>query len=132
MLPGKDKTAAQTMPLPEAIGVSSFSENKEAAMEFVKWYSSPETQKALYTANGSIPTRNSVLEALIEDGTITNPGAMLDMAKLIKSPFPNGVPDYYAEMSNTIFNNINRMVLGEQTPEEAFAAMNEKVNELAK
>ena len=54
------------------------------------------------------------------------------MAKLIKSPFPNGVPDYYAEMSNTIFNNINRMVLGEQTPEEAFAAMNEKVNELAK
>ena len=35
-------------------------------------------------------------------------------------------------MSNTIFNNINRMVLGEQTPEEAFAAMNEKVNELAK
>lgn len=132
MLPGKDKTAAQTMPLPEAVGVSSFSENKEAAMEFVKWYSSPETQKALYTANGSIPTRNSVLEALIEDGTITNPGAMLDMAKLIKSPFPNGVPDYYAEMSNTIFNNINRMVLGEQTPEEAFAAMNEKVNELAK
>ena len=73
-----------------------------------------------------------MLEALIEDGTITNPGAMLDMAKLIKSPFPNGVPDYYAEMSNTIFNNINRMVLGEQTPEEAFAAMNEKVNELAK
>ena len=132
MLPVKDKTAAQTMPLPEAVGVSSFSENKEAAMEFVKWYSSPETQKALYTANGSIPTRNSVLEALIEDGTITNPGAMLDMAKLIKSPFPNGVPDYYAEMSNTIFNNINRMVLGEQTPEEAFAAMNEKVNELAK
>ena len=40
--------------------------------------------------------------------------------------------DYYAEMSNAMFNNINRMVMGEQTPEEAFAAMNEKVNELAK
>lgn len=132
MLPGRDGVSEQTMPLPEAIGISSFSENKEAALAFVKWYSSPETQKALYTANGSIPTRNSVLESLIEDGTITNPGAMLDMAKLIQSPFPNGVPDYYAEMSNTIFNNINRMVMGEQTPEEAFAAMNEKVNELAK
>lgn len=132
MLPGKGGTAEQTMPLPEAVGISSYSENKEAALEFVKWYSAPETQKALYTANGSIPTRNSVLESLIEDGTITEPGAMLDMAKLIKSPFPNGVPDYYAEMSNAMFNNINRMVMGEQTPEEAFAAMNEKVNELAK
>ena len=132
MLPGKDGVSKQTMPLPEAIGVSSYSENKEAAIEFVKWYSSPETQKALYAANGSIPTRNSVLESLIEDGTIKNSGAMLDMAKIIKSPFPNGVPDYYAEMSNTIFNNINRMVLGEQTPEKAFEAMNEKVSELAK
>ena len=29
-----------------------------------------------------------------------------------------------------MYNNINQMVLGEQTPQEAFDAMNAKVNEL--
>lgn len=132
LLPGKDAAAEQTMPLPEAIGVTKFSKNKEAAKKFVEWYTSADTQKQLYTANSSIPTRNSVLEELINDGTIKNPGAMLDEAKLIKSPFPNGVPDYYSEMSNAIFNNLNKMVLGEQSPEDAFTAMNDKVSELAK
>lgn len=132
LLPGKDGTSQQTMPLPEAVGVVKYSEHKDAATEFVKWYTSADVQKRLYTANGSIPTRNTVLEGLIEDGTITNPGAMLDEAKLIKSPFPNGIPDYYSEMSNAIYNNINKMVLGEQTPEEAYETMSKKVDELAK
>lgn len=132
LLPGAAGTSAQTMPLPEAIGITKFSKNKEAAKEFVTWYTSEETQKELYTANSSIPTRNKVLAALIEDGTIKNAGAMLDQAKLIKSPFPNGIPSYYSEMSNAIYNNLNKMVLGEQTPEDAFKNMDEKVKELAK
>jgi len=72
------------------------------------------------------------LEELINDGTFKNAGAMLDEAKLIKSPFPNGIPDYYSEMSNAIYNNINKMVLGEISAQEAFDAMNKKVTELAK
>ena len=132
LLPGKTGTSQVTMPLPEAIGVTKFSEHKEAAKKFVEWYTSAETQKKLYAANSSIPTRNSVLEELINDGTFKNAGAMLDEAKLIKSPFPSGVPDYYSEMSNAIYNNINKMVLGEISAQEAFDAMNKKVTELAK
>lgn len=132
LLPGKEGTSEVTMPLPEAVGITAFSENKEAAKEFVKWYSAPETQKKLYAANSSIPTRNSVIEELINDGTIENAGAMLDEAKLIKSPFPNGIPAYYSEMSNTIFNQVNKMVLGEISAQEAFDTMNKKVTELAK
>lgn len=131
LLPGRDAASDRTMPLPEAVGVTKFSENKDAAKEFVKWYTSAETQKELYQANSSIPTRNSVLGDLIDDGTIQNAGAMLDEAKLIQSPFPNGIPDYYSEMSNAIYNNVNKMVLGEASAKEAFDAMNKKVNELA-
>lgn len=131
LLPGRDAASDRTMPLPEAVGVTKFSENKDAAKEFVKWYTSAETQKELYQANSSIPTRNSVLGELIDDGTIQNAGAMLDEAKLIQSPFPNGIPDYYSEMSNAIYNNVNKMVLGEASAKEAFDAMNKKVNELA-
>lgn len=131
LLPGRDGTSEQTMPLPEAVGVTKFSKHKDAAKEFVSWYTSADTQKELFAANSSIPTRNSVLEELIDDGTIENAGAMLEEAKLIKSPFPNGIPDYYSEMSNAIYNNINKMVLGEISSREAFDAMNEKVTELA-
>ena len=132
LLPGKEGTSQVTMPLPEAIGITAFSKNKEEAKEFVKWYSSPEVQKKLYAQNSSIPTRNSVIEELINDGTIKNAGAMLDQAKLIKSPFPKGVPDYYSEMSNTIYNNVNKMVLGEISPEKPFDTMDKKIKELVK
>lgn len=132
LLPGKEGTSQVTMPLPEAIGITAFSKNKEEAKEFVKWYSSPEVQKKLYAQNSSIPTRNSVIEELINDGTIKNAGAMLDQAKLIKSPFPKGVPEYYSEMSNTIYNNVNKMVLGEISPEKAFDTMDKKIKELVK
>lgn len=130
LLPGKEGTSEQTMALPEAVGITSFSENKEAAKEFIKWYSSADIQKRMYAVNSSIPTRNSVLAEMVEDGTFENAGAMLDEADLIKSVFPNGVPSYYSEMSNTMYNSINQMVLGKMTPEEAFDAMNTKVNEL--
>nr|WP_317449633.1 sugar ABC transporter substrate-binding protein [uncultured Sellimonas sp.] len=130
LLPGKEGTSEQTMALPEAVGITSFSKNKEEAEEFVKWYSSADIQKRMYAVNSSIPTRNSVLAEMVEDGTFENAGAMLDEANLIKSVFPNGVPSYYSEMSNTMYNNINQMVLGKQTPQETFDAMNTKVNEL--
>lgn len=130
LLPGSEGTSEQTMALPEAVGITSFSENKEAAKEFVAWYTSADIQKRMYAVNSSIPTRNAVLAEMVEDKTFENAGAMLEEAALIKSVFPNGVPSYYSEMSNTMYNNINKMALGKSSPEEAFEAMNTKVNEL--
>ena len=88
-------------------------------------------QKKLNETNSAIPTLNSVLEELINDGKIQNAGAMLEEAKLIVSPFPGGVPEYYAEMSNAMYNAINKMALGELTADEAFAEMDAKITELA-
>lgn len=130
LVPGKDGKAAQTMPLPEAIGVNSLSENKEAAKTFIEWYTSADMQKQLNETNSAIPTRNSVLEELINDGTIQNSGAMLEQAKLVSSPFPNGVPSYYAEMSSAMYNAINKMARGELNAEEAYAEMSGALEEL--
>lgn len=132
LVPGKTEPSAYTMALPEAVGVTKFSENKEDAKVFVKWYTSPEVQKEMNRTNSAIPTHNSVLEELIKDGTIKNSGAMLEEAKRITSPFPNGVPSYYAQMSNAMYNGVNKMALGELTPEEAFDEMDKKVTELTK
>lgn len=82
LVPGKNEKAVQTMPLPEAIGVMKTSKNKEATKKFVEWYTSEEMQKELNATNSEIPTRNSVLEELINEDTIQNSGAMLEEAKI--------------------------------------------------
>ncbi len=130
LAPGKDGKAEKTMALPEALGITAASEHKEAAKKFIEWYTSADMQKELNDTLGSLPTRNSVLKALVDDGTIADAGAMLEEAELIASPFPNGVPAYYAEMSSVMYNAINKMALGEYTPEEAYEAMESGLEEL--
>lgn len=130
--PGATGKAEQTMALVEGIGVTKYSENKEAAETFVKWYTSKESQAKLFEDNNTIPTRTSVLEELIATDKLKNTGSMLETSKLIQSPFPNGVPNYYTEMSSSIYNAVNKMVLGQATPEQAFEEMNMKIDQLAK
>ena len=43
-------------------GVNASSKNKEAAVEFVRWMSSPETQLRFATQLGLCPTRSAVLD----------------------------------------------------------------------
>ncbi|NLY08716.1 MAG: extracellular solute-binding protein [Tissierellia bacterium] len=129
-MPGKDGLAVNTISFTEAVGVSPFSENKEAAKEFVKWFSKPEVQSALNKAIGNTPTRTSVIETMVAEGIIQDPGAIVEQSKIVETPFPNGVPKYYTKMSTEIFNIINQMGQGKLTPEEATDMMVEKVNQL--
>lgn len=130
LMPGKTGNAKHTMALPEALGITKFSKNKENARKFIDWYTSAEVQEKLNEELGNLPTRNSVLEKLVNDGKIENAGAMLDQAKLIASPFPGGVPVYYNEMSNAIYNAVNGMALGNLSVDEAFTQMDIKIKEL--
>ena len=91
-----------------------------------------DMQKELNETLGSLPTRSSVLKELVDDGTIANAGAMLEASELIVSPFPNGVPAYYAEMSSAMYNAINKMALGELTPEKAYEEMSSALDQLLK
>lgn len=130
LMPGKTGNAKHTMALPEALGITKFSKNKENARKFIDWYTSAEVQEKLNEELGNLPTRNAVLEKLVNDGKIENAGAMLDQAKLIASPFPGGVPVYYNEMSNAIYNAVNGMALGNLSVDEAFTQMDTKIKEL--
>lgn len=132
LLPGRSDNSEKTYALPEAVGVLKLSKNKEAAEKFVKWYTSPQIQIRLNETNNTIPTRNSILQKLIDEGKLKDTGAMLEQAKRITSPFPTGIPSYYSEMSNAMYNNINAMVTGNLTPEQAFDTMDAKIKELLK
>lgn len=128
--PGNTEKATQTMALTEAIGVLSMSEHKEAGEKFVKWYTSKETQRKFFDKMSTIPTRTSILNEVVEQGKIKNPGAMKETALLVASPFPLGVPVYYTEMSSIIYNSVNKMASGNITPEMAFDEMDTKLKEL--
>lgn len=130
LMPGKTDNAKHTMALPEALGITKFSKKKEEARKFIDWYTSADTQEKLNAELGNLPTRNSVLEKLIDDGKIENAGAMLEQAKLIASPFPNGVPVYYNEMSNAIYNAVNGLATGSLDVDSAFTQMDTKIKEL--
>lgn len=130
LVPGTSSIKSASFALPEGVGVSKFSKNIDAAMKFVKWYTSPEIQISLYKENGNIPCHSSALEKLIGEGLIQDGDTMIEQSKYIISPFPGGIPNWYAEMSNTIYNSVNKMVQGVITPEKAYEAISAKVNEL--
>lgn len=130
LVPGNGYNRSATFALPEGIGISKFSENKESALEFVQWYTSPDVQLKLFEEKGLIPTRTLALEKLIASGDLENGEIILEQSSYISSPFPNGLPYYYAEMSNTVYNSVNKMVSGTMTPTDAFTTINAKQNEL--
>ncbi|MCY3573332.1 MAG: extracellular solute-binding protein [Chloroflexi bacterium] len=59
-----------TWSFPAGIGISVDSENAEAAWEFIKWYVSEGTQRAIFGAFGLYPSRTSVAAALNEEGAV--------------------------------------------------------------
>lgn len=130
--PGGKGKAKHTVPQTEAVGISIYSKNKESAEKFVKWYTSKETQIKLYDELNIFPTRLSVLNSLIKNGKIKNPGALEEAAKIVKSPYPNGVPSYYSEMSSIIYNTVNKMASGNISPEDAAEEMDLGIKKLIK
>ncbi len=132
-LPGKGKPADRTIAFTEAIGISSFSKNKEAAKKFLEWMNRPEIQLRLNKEINNIPTRTSVIEKMVKEGILKeNAGSLVEQSKIVASPFPNGVPKYYTRMSTEIFNIVNQIGQGKLTAEQAADLMVEKVNALAK
>lgn len=132
MVPGKNKKATVTMPLPEAVGISAYSEKKEEAQQFVDWFTSAKTQEKLNKEISLTPTRISVLKKLVESGEIKDAQVMLDEAKIVETPFPSGIPKYYTQMSTKVFNIMNQMGSQKITPQQAVEKMAQEVDTLAK
>jgi multiple sugar transport system substrate-binding protein len=55
---------------PAALGIGTGSPNREAAYEFIEWYTSPENQLAIYGAFGLYPSRTAVAAQLNDEGAI--------------------------------------------------------------
>ena len=69
-----------TWSFPAGIGISTHSENPEAAWEFIKWYVGDENMTAIYNAFGLYPSRRSVSSALNDAGAIEGYDAIVEQS----------------------------------------------------
>ncbi len=111
--------------------VFSGSPNKEAALEFVKYITSPEVQLLWDTKTGFLPVRKSVAENADYTKWVneTEPRMQPFVEGMAYAHTRPATPKYN-EVSNAAATEIQKALLGQATPEEALAAAETAVNDI--
>jgi multiple sugar transport system substrate-binding protein len=104
--------------LPEALGIPKVSQNQEAAIAFVKWFTSKEFQIQNY-ANGVLPTRTSALSDLNTAGKLQSGDALVAQSKVVEPLFAQGTPTWYPQFSSAVNTAINGVAKGQVTVDQA-------------
>lgn len=106
----------------EALAVPKASQNQEAAIEFVKWFTSKQFQVENY-GNGVLPTRTSALSELNKAGQLQSGDVLVEESKYVEALFPQGTPTWYPEFSTAVNTAINSAAKGQMTVDEAVASI---------
>lgn len=72
-----------TWSFPAAVGIGTGSENREAAYEFIEWYTGADNQKAIFEAFGLYPSRPAVAEELNADGGIAGYDVIVEQSQYL-------------------------------------------------
>ncbi|WP_448785120.1 ABC transporter substrate-binding protein [Brucella intermedia] len=110
--------------LPEALAIPKVSANQEAAIAFVKWFTSREFQKK-NVENGFLPTRTSALAELNSEGKLNSGDALVAQSKTVEALFPQGTPLWYPQFSSGVNTAINSAAKGQMTVDQAVEAIAE-------
>jgi multiple sugar transport system substrate-binding protein len=108
--------------LPEALAIPNVSTNKEAAIAFVKWFTSKDFQKK-NAVNGFLPTRTSALSELNESGKLNSGDALVAQSKTVEPLFPQGTPPWYPQFSSGVNTAINSAAKGQMSVDQAMEAI---------
>jgi multiple sugar transport system substrate-binding protein len=108
--------------LPEALAIPNVSQNKEAAVAFVKWFTSKEFQKE-NAANGFLPTRTSALAELNTEGKLTSGDALVAQSKTVEPLFQQGTPPWYPQFSSAVNTAINSAAKDQVTVDQAMQSI---------
>jgi multiple sugar transport system substrate-binding protein len=106
--------------------LSTFSENPEGGLLFIDHLTSPETLK-LNMAEYSLP---SVLEETYEDPDVQQaiPYAA-ELKRAIEQAKPRPVSPVYTQISQAIYDNVNKALSGRLSPEEALQQGDQQIDE---
>jgi len=111
--------------------VSNYSQNKDAATEFVKYMTSPELQKASAIERTLLPTRPAVYDD--PDVLQANP-YYKDLKPVFQGgavPRPSTVSgELYNEVSTAYFNGVNQILTGAKDSKSAAAEIEQKLKDI--
>lgn len=99
------------------------SEEKEAAWKFVEYLSRPDVQAEWFELTGAVPTVEAAWDELGDDEKLALFGEQLEEAEA-----PPTIPEWEEVAAEAINTEMEKAVLGEISPEEAAAAMQEKAD----
>ncbi|MEL6820064.1 MAG: extracellular solute-binding protein [Pseudomonadota bacterium] len=110
--------------------INAHSKNKDAAWDFVKWFSSPETHKKFVLAGGP-PSRHSAFQDEQINAEQFWTQTLYDSAK---AAWPDGRPRYPGtfQVIDAIGLEVNRAIIGEEPVQEALDKANENVERVLK
>lgn len=102
----------------EALAIPKVSQNQDAALAFIKWFTSKDFQIENY-ANGVLPTRTSALDELNKAGKLQSGDALVEESKYVEPLFAQGTPTWYPEFSNAVNTAINAVAKGQESVDDA-------------
>ncbi len=112
------------------LGINSFSKDKDAAWEFLKYLTNDEWNKKRALRASLLPGRTAVYD----DPEVKNHPAFKEFAKgapyLI--PLPTHKTPHYLKISDAIQLHLNRMVSGLETPEQAITQAHDDIVKVLK
>jgi multiple sugar transport system substrate-binding protein len=109
-------------------GVNASSKNKEAAIEFVRWMSSPETQLRFATTLGLCPTRAAVLD---QPQIAQDQPFMPQLKSVFIGAIPRPVTPKYPQVSLVLQSEISRAITTGDV-KAALQAAKEKIQAIVK
>ena len=125
VLPSGDDTNAATLGGWMSM-INRYSENQEAAWEFVKFMSGPEGQKISAVDGGRAPT----LEALYDDEEVKEAAVLFaneEFVATLQNAVPRPVSPIYPLISNIMQVELSKALAKDITPEEAAKNMQDKI-----
>jgi multiple sugar transport system substrate-binding protein len=116
----------QNLGNPDGVGIPVTARRKGAAAQFIKWYTSTETQAKLAGAYGPVetggiafPMRLSSMKILAKN-TSAQGAELLELFRDNSRPvFPGGPPPWYPTFSDAVYTNIHSAALGQKTVAQA-------------
>jgi multiple sugar transport system substrate-binding protein len=108
--------------LPEALAIPNVSQHKEAALAFVKWFTSKDFQKK-NAVNGFLPTRTSALSELATSGDLNSGDTLVAQSKTVEPLFAQGTPPWYPQFSSAVNTAINSAAKGQMTVDQAMQSI---------
>ena len=105
--------------------LNAYGENQDAAWDFMKWFASPEIHKEFVLAGGP-PSRHSAMQD--EEIIAAQPWVPV-LYESAKAGWGEGRPRHPMtfEMIDAVGLQVNRAIIGEQTPQEAMDELNETI-----